>query len=769
MSPNVWERSEQLFHAALQHNAEDRTAFVTQACADDAELRAEVLSLLECLAAADEAVQAAPPPAAVEPASLAMSARRIGAYRIEREIGHGGMGAVFLASRADDQYRKNVAIKVVRADMATSFFAERLRSERQILAELEHPNIARLLDGGVTPDGLPFLVMEHVDGVPIDLYCSQNNLAIAERLQLFRKICGAVHYAHQRLVIHRDLKPANILVTAAGEPKLLDFGIAKLIEQDAESGDTTELMLATPLYASPELMKGRRATTASDVYSLGVILYALLTGHAPYSDTGGVELLNAILSGDIARPSAVAGEALKKELQGDLDNIVLRALRTEPEARYASAELLAEDVRRHQQSLPVAASGESFLYDARKFVRRNRGAVAAGAVVALSLLAATGVSLYQSRVAARERRLAQERLESLRKLTGTVLFQLHDSIQMLPGATQARKLLVQIALEYLGSLDPATTTDPNELAQIAEAYRKIADVQGNPTNANLGDTAAAIASYAKAREISERLVAIAPASPESQGALALLLQRTADTVAQTGDIQQAVATSRKSVDMFVALAEQNSSLDAQQKAGTAHIKLGDLLGHPSYVNMGDRAGALDHYYKALAIYERLDQKDATSRRFLGIIHERIGRMLEMAGKSDDALASYERSFVIRQALAADYPANTNARHDLAVAHEKIGDLIRAKGPASRALPRYQEALKIFEALRTLDPSNAIAKRAVAIEYEKMAETLAETDPARARQLWEKAAEVYRGLAAADPLSVRLRSDLKRVAEQMAKR
>ncbi len=591
---------------------------------------------------------------------------------------------------------------------------------------------------------------------------------LSDRLQLFRKICGAVHYAHQRLVIHRDLKPANILVTSTGEPKLLDFGIAKLIETDKDgSGDTTELMIATPMYASPELMKGRRATTASDVYSLGVILYSLLTGHSPYSDTGGVELLNAIITGDIAKPSAVAPRALKRQLQGDLDNIVLRALRREPEARYASAELLAEDVRRHMQSLPVLAGGESFLYDARKFVRRNRMAVAAGAIVAASLVAATGVSLYHERVAARERHLAQERLESLRKLTGTVLFQLHDSIQSLPGATQARKLLVQTALEYLATLDAATARDPSELAQLAEAYRKIGDVQGNPTNANLGDTAGALASYAKARDIGERLLALNPSSPEARGALALLLQRTSDTIAQTGDVKEAVATSRKSLEAFAALAHESGTADARQKTGTAHIKLGDLLGHPSFPNLDDRAGALQHYQQALAIYESLDV-DATTRRYLGIIHERIGKMLEVDKHNDEALRSYEKSFVIRRALAADYPANTNARRDLAIAHEKIGDLQTSTGRASQALSRYEEALKIFEALHTLDPSNANATRAVGIEYEKLGDTLVRTgNSGRARGFYTQAVGVYQQLATADPANMRVRKDLERVTKRIA--
>jgi non-specific serine/threonine protein kinase/serine/threonine-protein kinase len=773
MNTSVWKRSEELFHRALDCPEDERTQFVDAACQGDLELRAEVLSLLEsyCHAAASAC---AVPPRACEPDAEPLRERRIGAYRIEREIGHGGMGAVFLASRADEQYTKVVAIKLVRTDLATSYFAAHLRAERQILAELEHPNIARLLDGGVTDDGQPFLVMEYVAGDPIDAYCNSRALNVADRLRLFIKICGAVHYAHQRLVIHRDLKPANILVTAEGEPKLLDFGIAKLIEPDSNAGDTTEMMMATPLYCSPELMNGRRATTASDVYSLGVILYCLLTGHSPYSDTAGVELLNAIVTGNIVKPSAAAERAnlpgvspaaLKRRLHGDLDNIVLRALRREPEDRYASAELLAEDVRRHLSSLPVMAGSGSVLYDTRKFIRRNRIPVAAGAAVAVSLVAATGFSLHHSRVAARERGVAQQRLESLRKLTGTLLSQLHDSIQSLPGATQARKLMVQSALEYLGSLD--TARDRAELAQLVDAYRKIGDVQGNPTNANLGDTAGALASYAKAREIAERLLALDPSHSEARGGYALLLQRAADTIAVTGDVQKAVAASRQSLDVFVALARQDGSPDARQKAGTAHIKLGDLLGHPAFPNLGDRTGALDHYRQSLAIYESVGW-DATSRRYLGIIHERIGKMMEIDGRNAEALASYQRSFQIREALAADFPANSNSRRDLAIAHEKIGDLLTSTGRAAEALPRFEEALAIFERMHALDPANANAARAVGIEYEKIAETAMRMgNRDRAREFYAKAGAVHSRLASSDPLNLRAREDRERISTQLA--
>jgi tetratricopeptide (TPR) repeat protein len=304
------------------------------------------------------------------------------------------------------------------------------------------------------------------------------------------------------------------------------------------------------------------------------------------------------------------------------------------------------------------------------------------------------------------------------------------------------------------------------LAQLADAYRKIGDVQGNPTNANLGDTAGALASYAKAEEIGERLVKQDPANPEYRNAMALLLQRKADTIAQTGAIQQAVDANRKALEIFTGLAKKSGTLDARQKVAVSHIKLADLLGHPSFPNLGDRSGALEHYREALSTYEGM-REDVTTRRYLGIIHERIGKMLEMSGENEQAFASYNKSFAIRESLAADFPANTNARRDLAIAHEKIGDLLVSTKQATRALPRYEQALKIFEALQALDPSNANAGRAAAIEYEKIADTLAGTgDRDRAKAFYTKALESHRRRAASDPMNARARADLERVTARL---
>ncbi|MEN3332354.1 MAG: eukaryotic-like serine/threonine-protein kinase [Blastocatellia bacterium] len=424
-----WPQVEEILHHALGLPRGERAAYLIHACGGDEALRKEVESLLAFDEPEDGFLESPAPPlvdADLEPAAGIAPGHRIGAYEVAREIGTGGMGAVYEAVRADDQYRKQVAIKLIKRGMDTDFILRRFRNERQILANLDHPNIARLLDGGATEDGLPYLVMEYIEGQPITEYADERSLPTAERLKLFRSVCAAVEYAHQHLVIHRDIKPNNILVTAEGVPKLLDFGISKLLSTD-RSGDTataTAMRLMTPEYASPEQVKGEAITTASDVYSLGVLLYELLTGHRPYrlKSRAPHEVFKAVIEEQPEKPSVavthddgiVSREGatrsplaavsttrrregqpakLRRRLRGDLDNIVLMALRKEAGRRYASTAEFSEDVRRHLEGLPVIARKDTFVYRGAKFIRRHRAAFLAASAVALLCLLA-GVALF---------------------------------------------------------------------------------------------------------------------------------------------------------------------------------------------------------------------------------------------------------------------------------------------------------------------------------------------------------------------------------------
>ncbi|MFL6254688.1 MAG: protein kinase domain-containing protein [Pyrinomonadaceae bacterium] len=449
MSPEQWGRLKEMFRVAIEYDPRRRAAYLERVCAGDTALRAEIESLL---ASHDQAEHFIESPAfdgnvkafIESPAEQeVVVGRRTGSYQLLRELGRGGMGTVYLAERADEQYKKLVAIKVVRRGMDSEDILRRFRNERQILASLDHPNIARLLDGGTTDDGLPFLVMEFVEGVPVLDYCDQRRLTLKERLRLFRTICAAVQHAHQHLVVHRDLKPSNILVTPDGTPKLLDFGIAKVLSPEpstlAPEQTRTDLRVLTPDYASPEQARGERLTTTSDVYSLGVVLYELLTGHRPFRSLNAPphEFARLICEQEPTKPSiavtsaevvaphgearpqiAITSEAvslvrdtqsvkLRRQLAGDLDNIILMALRKEPARRYTSVGEFSEDIRRHLEGLPVAARKDTFKYRTVKFVRRNRLGVAAACVIALSILGGLLTTIWQARVARREKANAE--------------------------------------------------------------------------------------------------------------------------------------------------------------------------------------------------------------------------------------------------------------------------------------------------------------------------------------------------------------------------
>ena len=492
-----------LFEQALDLSSAEREAFLAQNCAENPALRREV----EALLAADQeaALETFWQHSALRNQMLAEGApasavgETVGSYRLVELIGRGGMGAVYRAERTDAQYQKGVAVKLIDGLFQSADVVAHFRVERQILAGLEHPNIARLLDGGTRSDGSPYLVMDHIEGVPPLAYAESQSLSIAKRLLLFRQICSAVHYAHQHMIIHRDLKPANILVTADGTPKLLDFGIAKVFGQDhsrAEEDRTAPGMLKlTARYASPEQVRGEAVSTATDVYSLGVILYELLTGHSPYGDGDRAphQLMAAVCDDAPSRPSSWASP-----LRGDLDHIVLKALQKAPEARYASVDQFSEDILRHLEGRPVQAHGEAPLYVAAKFVRRNRLAVTAAAVVLCALV----ISLVEVSLA---RARADRRFNDVRHLAHAVMFDYADGIAQLPGATPVRERLLKDALTYQDSL--AREADTPELQrEVVDGYVRVSDVQGNEYQNNMGDTAAALVSARKAVEEAEKLL-----------------------------------------------------------------------------------------------------------------------------------------------------------------------------------------------------------------------------------------------------------------------
>ncbi len=498
MTAARWQQVREILYAASEIDAEGQARFLETTCAGDAELLGEVERLL---AAHRQAGSFLEPEV---PAAQDINGSKIGPYRILSEAGRGGMGVVYRAVR-DDDYRQEVALKLVQQEMESSFLRARFRQERQALALLNHPNIAQLLDGGATEDGRPYLVMEWVEGQPITAYCEEHRLGVRERVSLFLDVCQAVAHAHRNLVVHRDLKPSNILISPEGRPKLLDFGIAKIFTPGpAGDGDTLTMAgarILTPDYASPEQVRGEPVTTATDVYSLGAVLYELLAGKRPHRQETRTpaEIERVVCTEDVARPSSVADSCAvpASQLRGDLDNIVVKALEKDPTRRYSHVEEFADDLRRYLDGRPVLARADSVWYRVSKFTRRNLLMVGAAAAVLFALTAGLVVALWQARVARQERATAERRFELARKVAGSLMFEVHDEISELAGASQARELILKQSLAYLDALSRETGSSAEIQRDLANGYQRAAELQGSTGASNLGNTDAARASLEK--------------------------------------------------------------------------------------------------------------------------------------------------------------------------------------------------------------------------------------------------------------------------------
>jgi len=699
------------------------------------------------------------------------------------------MGTVYLAVRADREYQKRVAIKVVRRGMDTDFILRRFRQERQILAGLDHPNIARLIDGGTNEFGLPYFVMDYVDGEPITRYCDRRGLTIPERLALFRSVCSAVHYAHQNLVIHRDLKPGNVLVTPDGVPKLIDFGIAKLLnpELSPETIDlTADLMrLVTPDYASPEQLRGERITTASDVYSLGVLLYELLTGRRPrrLRSRSPESVLRALAEEKPDRPSAAVVRAepdaelphtgstgplprdedadrrrLSRWLKGDLDTIVMRALDEEPHRRYPSVERLSDDVGRHLEGRPVTARKNTLGYRSRRFLARHKAAAAAGALGVVLVVGGVAVTVRQGRIADAERAKAEERLTEIRKLTNSFLFEFHDAIAKLPGSTTARELIVRRALEYLGTLGKAGG-DPSVQRELASAYQKVGGVQGLGGSANLGDSAGALASYNAARAILERLVASSIVEPRDRAELASCYLDLSRIHIGRMELTEALADGRRSLALREELARGGGSKPLAW-IGAAHKNLGLIL-HLK----GDMTGARVELDRADNAFDRALRADATdfdARRGKASALFETASVLGDLGDIRTALEKAVQSAEIEEALAAEHADDARLRMDLALTLHDVGEYEGNLGHIDRAIARYRSALEIAEKLVQADPKNAqaqIAKAYFAIDLGNQVAKSGRLDEGLRYQ--RMAARISEDLLATDPANGYARENLAR--------
>lgn len=797
MNPEQWLQVKEIFHAAAILSPEARTAFLEQHCHGDAELLSELGLLLESHDQAEDFIEQPALAPALEilqtHGSSFWTGRTIGQYRVVREIEHGGMGIVLLAVRADAQFEKHVAIKLMRRGMETQDLLRRFGNERQILASLEHPNIARLLDGGVTEDGLPYFVMEYVEGEPLDRYCDAHQLATAERLQLFIKVCAAVQYAHQNLIVHRDLKPSNILVTPEGEPKLLDFGIAKLLDTELPayniSATATIARLMTPEYASPEQIRGRPITTASDVYSLGVLLYRLLTGHAPYrfQDSSPQEIERLVCVAETEKPSMAISrveelksgngvtritpetisiargekpDSLRRRLRGDLDNIVLMALRKEPQRRYASAARLAEDINRYMSGLPVSARKDTFAYRATKFVQRNRLGVSAAALVVFTLLFGVAMTI-------REKRKADRRFNDGRQMANSLIFEVDDEIQK--GPTRARAMLVKRTLEYLDSLAVETGNESGLQLELAAGYLKVGDIQGKPYRPNLGDTAGALASYRKAQALLESLIATSPNNLEARRYLSLCYQSIGRVQLRVKGDNDPLRSERKAVEMSEALLALNpSSAQYRNLLADNYLHFGEALYQAERgATIADIYQAIEYFRKALAIHTSLAEgepntvayryAEGVDYEYIGIAFNKIGDLTGDTENYRAALENHLRELEINEAMVVSDPTNAAYRRTVADVYGEVGLSQLKLGRTTEALENFRRKLNIFESIRITDPTNVEARRDVATANHEVAEALAKTgdlDGGLAQEL--KALAITQALCEAEPTNTETR-------------
>ena len=768
-----------LCEEALTHEPDDRRAFLDGACDNDTEMRIAVEKLMATVEQTSDFLRPATEELNYEAGDM------VGEYRIVRNLGRGGMGSVYLAEREAAGYSQRVALKVMRTHLQSTDMINRFDEERRILARLHHPYIARLMDGGTTEQGLPYLVTELVEGVPIDTFCDEQRLTVKERLKLVQKVALGIQSAHQNLVVHSDLKPGNILITEDGIPKLLDFGIAKLVRpvsaNDPQETMTIDLLALTPDYASPEQIAGDVVTTTSDVYSLAVLTYRLLVGETPYVIKAAprADMIEALENTSIPLASRhvlalrkmafvetiadnrqTTSAKLSRQLSGDLDTVLLKALDSDPQQRYSSALMYANELKHFCDGMPISAGGDAAAYKIRKFIGRHRFSVAAGCAALLALVGGLGISIWQAHI-------AERRFDDLQGFAETVMFDLHDEIADLPGGTSARQLMTRESLHYLDRLAKDAGGDRALQLDLSRAYKRLGDVLGNPTNANLGDVESAVDSYEKALAIAEDLSTGFKYDAKIVRQKALVHEKIADVLTWKGKLDDALTHSLQSREIFESLATRFPD-DHQHVMSVAisRVKLGDMLGHPSFPNAGKKAEALEEYQEALAAITPLsDASDSPmrTRRYLALIHERVGTMLSEVNQFDDALIHFETSLTVREQLAALQPANANSRRDVAIAHEKIGDLSLARGDAQNAIRLYEQALVMYRALAKSDPDNTNAVRTLAIGLENLAEALLVAgDTQAARGYFSEIIDIREALVERNPDNERLTSELEQI-------
>ena len=722
-----WRRVQAVLDAALAHSPDKREAAIAAACGDDADLRDEALALLRHADALPERV----PDAALagwlddetaDPRHWV--GRDIGVFVLEECIGRGGSSLVFRARRRDG-FAQRVAIKLLHG---IGVPARRFLRERDVLADLRHPNIARLHDAGSTPEGMPYLVLEYIEGQRWDRALAARRPSLRQRLGDVAVVCDAIAYAHQHLCVHRDIKPANLMIDADGAPRLLDFGIAKLL--DASTDAATELTRdfgtpLTPAYAAPEQIRGEAATTATDIYALGVLLYETLTGANPFQRAGAStgDVLRAVAEGEVLRPSeclaqrlaAIGDEASGQApppirpaaLRGDLDNIVASAMAKDPARRYASARHLADDLRAWLDGRPVLARAPTWRYIAGKFARRHRTAVVFAGLALIALVATLGAALWQAREAQRARDLAEERLVAMRGFVTTVLFDYHEGIQQLEGSLPLQQRMVGDALGYLEALRRSAGEDTSLWLELAAGYMKTGDTQGNPYASNLGDFAGAAESYAMAHGALDRAVELGADRQKAQLQRARLLARDAHLLHQAAKLDASAARYREALAQFATLPEHDA-LDVVIDHANTLDEYGDLLGRDGTTSLADRAGAEAAQQQARGLRTAALQRHPDEERLrLALYNSELREAEHLMGRNDMAAAeaALQRALASIRALHEAKPEDAYRRREVALVLSRMVPVQDALGRLDDSIASARQAFDTMETMFARDPGN----------------------------------------------------------------
>jgi serine/threonine protein kinase len=750
MQTNRWSLIEDVFQGALERPLAERKQYMADACRDDPELLSEIESLLESDHDAENALRSLVADDLTEMTRSSISAdlgSQVGPYLLVRELDSGGMGVVYLAVRSDDHYFQIVAIKMIRKGLDSAELVQRFRVERQILATLNHPNIGAILDGGETKEGRPFIVMEYVEGQPITLASEASGLSIRQRIELFRSLCSAVHYAHQKQIIHRDIKPSNVMVTPEGVVKLIDFGTSKPLEPQLVLKDDTPtesgFRMMTPDYASPEQLQGKQLTTATDVYSLGVLLFELLTGSRPYTLRGlsPATAERVLLTPGGRKPSSAPDLSTrrKKELAGDLDTIVMTAMNHDPAQRYRSVLHLEEDLLHYLQGKPIAARNASPIYALRKLVQRNKTVMLT--TLAMIVLLSASLLIYWS-----QSRKADRRVTQVRTLAGSAISDLTDKLQHSSASTKTQAALFHSALTYLDELQRSTGNDPRLLIELSRAYVRVGDLEGSPFVANLGNSGTAIASYQKAWHAASEAHARMPGD-DSTAALIEAYQRLGGIEAFLGNLHEAHDNYQQALSWAQAFWQKKPNDPARKRllasnyAGMGDVDLRDLS--PDQ--------ALESLSAAFHIFGDSPSGDEDHDRMLiGLYLDRASTFNEL-GRQSQALEDDRKAVTLAEALVQKYSSSVQAHRSLFEAYQRTVLPLSGRdalnvGDSAQAQVYARKALAIAQMLVGLDSGNVQAQYDLAIAYTEMGDSFRLTNFEMAGAWYRKSVSLTKKLA-----------------------